>query len=297
MLKSQLSLSIPGKTFLMGEYLALTTGPSLIVASQPYFRFHFQVGSFNETIHPESPAGMWYQKIQNHVGRVTLLLEDPFAGQGGFGASTAQFIALWLYAKALEKKTSLEMTPQLAIDCWRDYQSLFGNSGRPSGADLINQMCGGVTAWNPQTNEVQKWKWPFADLQLHLFKTSHKVKTHEHLKQMDWSRIPREDLTEAIHSALKSFTEGNSHHFLRESAKYTETLLRAGLQAPEALALMNDISRDPNVLSVRGCGALGLDVMAVYTNPRVDLDFSELGLTKIASVPEQLGACASWGWS
>jgi mevalonate kinase len=293
---SQLRLSLPSKTFLLGEYLALSKGPSLVVATEPRFEFKFRVGDFLKTIHAQSPAGLFYQKCQKDVGPMQMEMTKPANILGGFGASTAQYIALWLYSKAVKKKQPLDMNAQFVEECWQDYRELFPQAP-PSGADLINQLCGGLTIWDPQKKDVQKMDWPFADLKLYLLKTSHKIKTHEHLAAMDPSTIPTDALSEIMKNALQAFKEKNSVQFLRQTIAYTEALYRAGLQSPETMALISKIATRPNVLCARGCGALGADVIAVYGLPGTEIDFSDLSLTPVAVVPENISSGPLWRWS
>ena len=295
--KSQLRLSLPSKTFLLGEYLALTTGPSLLVASQPSFEFTFQVGDMSRVIHPQSPAGVWYQKNSAEIGPLQIDMIDPHRGDGGFGASASQFLAIWLYAQAVQKKSSFEVDPKMAIQCWNDYRSLFSENVMPSGADVINQICGGVTVWDPQRQEISRSDWPFADIKLYLFKTSQKIKTHEHLSSLDIKKITQHTLAEIMLKALQSVREKNSGLFLKQTIAYTKELEKTGLQAPEATLLITKISQHPDVLCARGCGALGADVIAVYTLPNVDLDLSDFDLKKKAILPEQISSGPAWRWS
>ena len=67
----QITLSAPSKTFLVGEYLALSGGPSLVATTGQRFQLVLQkvneenplVNKLNKAgIHPESPAGRWALK-------------------------------------------------------------------------------------------------------------------------------------------------------------------------------------------------------------------------------------------
>ncbi|MBY0385564.1 hypothetical protein K2X05_10440, partial [bacterium] len=281
----------------MGEYLALTTGPSLLVASQPSFEFDFQVGDMSRVIHPQSPAGLWYQKKSSDIGSLQINMIDPHGGEGGFGASTAQFLAVWLYAQAVQKKSSFSVDPKMALQCWQDYRSLFSQTVVPSGADVINQICGGVMVWDPSKQEILRLEWPFPDVKLHLFKTSYKIKTHEHLSSLDIKKIPQEALLEIMQIAVQAVREKNSGLFLKQSIAYSKELEKAGLQASETTMLIKQISQLPDVIGVRGCGALGADVMAVYTLPQADLDLSEFDLKKKTVLPEQISSGPVWRWS
>jgi hypothetical protein len=293
---SQLRLSLPSKTFLLGEYLALSIGPSIVVATEPRFEFKFRVGDFLKTIHPQSPAGLFYKKCQKDVGPMQMEMTKPTPSSGGFGESTAQYLALWHYSKAVKKKQPMDVNAQFIEECWQDYRDLFPQAP-PSGADLINQLCGGLTVWDPIKKDVQKYEWPFPDLKLYLLKTSHKIKTHEHLSVMDPKSIPTAALSEIMQKALVALKEKNSVGFLRQSIMYTEELYHAGLQSPETMALIGKIATRPNVLCARGCGALGADVIAVYGSPGTEIDFSDLALTPVATLPENMSSGPVWRWS
>src|SRR4051794_4338735 len=91
-----LVFSVPGKTFLAGEYLALSGGPSLVFASEPRFELSVTSGAGKaEGIHADSPAGLFIKKNQDYFKNFDLVFHDPYQGKGGFGASTAQFLGAY----------------------------------------------------------------------------------------------------------------------------------------------------------------------------------------------------------
>ncbi|MGE0633718.1 MAG: hypothetical protein AB7O96_14990, partial [Pseudobdellovibrionaceae bacterium] len=114
-----LKLSIPGKTFLVGEYLALSGGAALIVCTEPRFKMKVKLkGSEANSsglvgIHPQSPAGKFYSENQDVFSSFSLEFTDPYEGRGGFGASTAQFAML--YALNTWKDTIL-LEPERQLD-------------------------------------------------------------------------------------------------------------------------------------------------------------------------------------
>lgn len=114
---------------------------------------------------------------------------------------------------------------------------------------------------------------------------------------MDTATIPTQALSEILRSALVAIKEKNSVQFLRQTILYTEALYRAGLQSPETMALIGKIATRPNVLCARGCGALGADVIAVYGSPGAEIDFSDLALTPVAVLPENMSKGPVWRWS
>ena len=114
---------------------------------------------------------------------------------------------------------------------------------------------------------------------------------------MDTATIPTEALSEIMKNALAALIEKNSVQFLRQTIMYTETLYRAGLQSADTMALIDKIATRANVLCARGCGALGADVIAVYGSPGAEIDFSDLALTPVATLPENMSTGPVWRWS
>nr|WP_256594408.1 hypothetical protein [Legionella pneumophila] len=54
---------IPAKTFLLGEYAAIAGEPAILLTTSPCFTLTLTENAKLEGIHPESPAGLWWQKI------------------------------------------------------------------------------------------------------------------------------------------------------------------------------------------------------------------------------------------
>lgn len=120
---------VPGKTFLVGEYLALAGGPSIVANTAPFFEFSWfteaapevsagsSAGSsmdasssgrltIRHPFHADSPAGRWLERaksnLDNHPFSHEIQFRDPFKGKGGMGASTAEFAGAWIFRKWLE---------------------------------------------------------------------------------------------------------------------------------------------------------------------------------------------------
>ena len=73
-------LSVPSKTFIVGEYIALKGGPTLILSTNP--RFELKATSSNpyfsdieKLAHPDSPAGKLIRKDRDFI--LTILLSLP----------------------------------------------------------------------------------------------------------------------------------------------------------------------------------------------------------------------------
>lgn len=262
--RARVNFKIPGKTFLLGEYAAVFGGPSLVLTTNPSFEIFFRLGKGEHPFHENSPAGRFISAHHRFFQHWDIGFGDPYKS-GGFGASTAQFIAVNLFLKfesTFAADKSFFLKPEDILGVWDDYQELFkGQKNPPSGADLVAQMGGGLVEFTGR--ELNILEWPFADKDVLLFKTNNKVPTHEHLKE--WSA------DQGLISQLKALSEKGSQSLKSSSweawqvtqKEFSSALKAAGLAHPDTELLLKKITQIPGVLGARGCGALGADVIAV----------------------------------
>lgn len=257
-----LVFSIPGKTFLLGEYLALHGGPTLVALTQPKFEMIAKKGTGQfGAIHADSPAGKFIASYRDYFMQFDLEFKDPYQGKGGFGASTAQFLAvysLWLYKevhhhdmeKLFDIKHLLETYNKVA---WN------GQGFAPSGADLVGQLKGSLTFFEKKSGLLSVASWPFADLEFYLVHTGNKVATHEHLRSLQ--AFDSAGLEASFTMAKTSFELANSEQFLEAVNQYAANLQALGFTCEPTLELLNEIRKLPGIKAVKGCGALGADVL------------------------------------
>lgn len=107
---------IPGKTFLVGEYLALLGGPSIVFNSSPCFEWQWSELEestsgrleIQHPFHSKSPAGFWLDRLALEGSslargrRFEVQFHDPNRGAGGLGGSTAEFLGAWIFSRWLE---------------------------------------------------------------------------------------------------------------------------------------------------------------------------------------------------
>lgn len=292
--QSLISLNVPGKTFLLGEYVAIYGGPSIVAATGPYFEIDFFEGDEGHPFHSESPAGRYITAHGEFFKNVQIEYYDPYDGAGGFGASTAQFVAVVIYHKKIkdiEAERPFKFDdPALVLEVWQAYRALFQDQANPpSGADLIAQMVGGVSSFRVDTKDWMRLDWAFEGVELNLYKTPLKVRTHEHLAQLEGAEVPVAALSQCVEAALVAIKTKNIAQFRDESRKFLVLQEQASLLDPDARELIAKTAQVPGVDLVRGCGALGADVVAVYGKPQGPLP----QLQKIASVPGDL-AYGTW---
>lgn len=294
-------LSVPGKTFFLGEYLALDGGPSIVVSTRPRFvlraepRFNpsdKQTLPFNEM----SPAGRYFERHRDDLSKWRLKFEDPHAGRGGLGASSAQWALLcalhrdwkWMDGKNFPWNALLA---EYRACAWS------GQGTPPSGADVISQLSGGLTfvksvygddasrgateatevtvgattqASQQPATSVRGLSWSFPTMAFTLFRTGKKLATHEHLKSA--TLAPYGVLRTIVLDAEKAFMSGDENRVAEAVRGYAHVLREAGLTADSTEGLLGKMRERTDLFwAVKGCGAMGADViLALHSADRFE---------------------------
>lgn len=261
-----LVFSVPGKTFLAGEYLALHGGPTLVFLSQPYFKFTVTKGSgsFPE-LHPQSPAGRFITKYKSYFDQFDAQFEDPYQGKGGFGASTAQFLscyALWLYKDAAQQDMEKLLDIKHLLEEYY-FAAWTGEGIRPSGADLVGQLKGSLTFFEKRKGLISVKSWPFRDLDFFVIHTGNKIATHEHLKNLP--EFNSDGLEKSFAVIKESFDTEDGKLFVQGINAYAQELANLNFTCDETLILLQEIRKLNGVKAAKGCGALGADVILAVT--------------------------------
>jgi mevalonate kinase len=265
-------IQIPGKTFCFGEYAALAKGSALLITTGPGFEIQFEksVEQMECPVHPESPAGRYYQLHIDFFVNWKIQFVDHYAGRGGFGASTAQFLGLALF---LENQTGEESElVTLRHKIWNDYNSIHQQmnvSQLPSGYDLWAQMMGGVAMvkrvfTQPARFVASSTPWPFADLDFLIVPTGIKVATHKHLEQLNPDAV--EQLAEFSDEMIASSAGGNSKAFLAAMESWQQQLGVNGLVHENTQALLKSLRQNKEVLFAKGlwCSRRGRFIYSFY---------------------------------
>ena len=278
-------LSAPSKTFLIGEYVALQHQPVLVLNTTPCFELWYYPNEEKEVagIHPESPAGLF---LGRHLKNGKVVFVDPHDGQGGFGASTAQYALSYQLLKNNEAFSALETYQQ---DAWS------GQGPRPSGADLVAQMSSSqaLNYIDFEKREIISSPWPFSDIDFLIFRTGKKLPTHEHLQSLDLEQIS--PLSVFIDSAWKALQKKDSSNLIQSLNSFYQELKDRDWVADHSLDLMDKISKMHGCLAVKGCGALGADTLLVLcktldTKTLKD-QIRQLGLDFVSSSQDLLNEC------
>lgn len=251
--------SIPAKTFLLGEYAAVAEASAIVVTTTPCFELSLTSEAGLHGIHPESPAGLWWQ--QRKHSKVGLSWYDPYAGRGGLGASSAQFLASYWASCYVEGKIPNE---QSMLEAY--YQSSWTGKGlRPSGYDVMAQSQRGCVYINKKNGVTQSYGWPFQDLSFVLIHTGVKLATHHHLQD---TTLPSQidSLSNLVDEAKEAFEQNDSQQLINCVNSYHEQLANLNLVAEHTLNLIEQFKHYPEVLAVKGCGALGADILLLITS-------------------------------
>lgn len=273
----KLSLKIPGKTFLAGEYSVLKGGKALLWSSAPYFECIAKSAtrSVPSSFHPDSPAGKF---LQSHRELQSFEFEfiDPYK-RGGFGASTAQYLAVrGLLAHLQGQKTP---TGQNLILEYLEH-AYSGEGTPPSGVDLWAQREGGLLLLDKKQNSLEKIQWPFAGVMVLFVHTGHKLATHEHLKAR--LSVPESELKTAFAGLELGLQAKDLEKFLAGLSHFSESLSSAGLMCENSQKLQREFLLWSGVLAAKPCGAMGSDVVALV------VEASQQGsiLKRLKNLPE-----------
>ncbi|MCB0367825.1 MAG: hypothetical protein KDD68_20645 [Bdellovibrionales bacterium] len=283
-------LSAPGKTFLLGEYAVLGGSPALLVSTGPRFSVELELGQSGscEGIHPNSPAGRWVRQQNLLFQNASVRFVDPHGGKGGLGGSSAQFLGVYTWSILAETPMTEWPSALNPQKLWQAFRSVAwdGQGLPPSGADVMAQFMGGITQFQSQPFNLQSPRWPFADLSFSLFRTNKKVATHHHLGSMQGTHFG--ELKPDLDRALAAFHHGNAQVFIASLQSYGRQLMDMGLVDDEVIPLVEKLRVVPEVQAVKGCGALGADILLALHHPAdkgaVVSAAEKLGLAYEASV-------------
>lgn len=256
-----LTLSAPSKTFLAGEYAVLGEAPALVLNTGPRFELVARRQSVSPAVQvgfPEnSPAALWLKQREPLLEGWSLEFKDPHNHQGGFGASSAQFIFVHSLTTFLQSSFGkiLEGYDQAAV--WNDHQVLTQRRG--SGADVLAQIQGQVALVDVRNAYTKAMAWPYPELGFGIVRTHQKIRTHEHLAQID--RQSMKLLVRPATACVEAFGASSSEVFVSRLKVFTNALKEFDLQAAASLNLIRLFEDQPWCLTAKGCGALGADTV------------------------------------
>lgn len=258
-----MTLKIPGKTFLVGEYAVLVGGEALVLTTEPGFEVSINPnGQLIHQFHPQSAAGLLLKdETYPHIS-----IQSLMASQGGYGYSTAEFIAAWTAKNKLGQSQTLNSlrSPKSLQRLFNDYISLYSSSNqneKPSGADLISMLLGGVTHFKRDVESSVALQWPFHDIDFAIISTGLKVKTHEHLSGLKRQNLV--DLIEPSQKVIQSFLNPRSDQFIDNIRAWSLILRRKEMQHNDSWSIKLSFEKIKTILAAKPNGALGADTITI----------------------------------
>jgi len=200
-------------------------------------------GTSNFHPHPQSPAGLIWEQMKGSYD-----FYDPYSGEGGFGASSAQFLTAKRFLSASE------LRPDEILNEYKKIQT-------GSGYDVVAQLLGGVAHIDASKGVFETFKWPFVDIDFLIFKTGHKVQTHESCP----ANIEYHKISSQSGVVTSAFLQGDSQNFVESLCDFRDLLSDQALVANSTAPILEDFESDQDVLMAKGCGAMGADVVLVLT--------------------------------
>ena len=254
-------ISCPAKTFILGEYGALTGGSAILINTGPRFSCRIlKTTKASSFLFPEkSSIHQWIQKHPDIFKNLSLEWSDPYGGVGGLGFSSAQFNILYAYT-CLLKSQSLEKVKLETL--WRDYRNTEFEGQKPSGTDILSQWAGGVCLIKQDPIMVQSITSPFEGFNCVMIHTGLRMKTHEHLKDLKFS--DNSDLKVLADQGVSALENKKDEDFIRIVNEYGKALDSMGFVLPEVRKTVEELRQIPEVLAVKGCGAMSAEVIIVF---------------------------------
>ena len=252
----KLELSIPSKTFLIGEYAVLgdEPAPAIVVNTKPAFKVVARhadapiVSGLKET----NPS---YDMFMQSGLRIEF--NDPHLHRGGFGGSGAEKIAAYLL-----NKYSNDLSQITQPDAFHTLAQLKLNSNE-SGTDILSQLTGFVSIIDKPSQSAEAFNWHFPELGFAIIRTGFSIDTHTHLA--DLNTVDTMPLQLISRRCVHAFKMQDEHALVHCVNAYRETLQALGLCHPKTQALIEQLQASDVFVAVKGCGALGADtILTVY---------------------------------
>lgn len=269
-------LKIPGKVFLLGEYIVMEGGPALLATVEPCFEWSSDARPEFEAFlpHPQSPAGRW---LALHQHKPSGFFFDPHRGAGGLGRSTAEFLAAYVQ---YEQHSAQKPAREHAQSIWAAYRATQADQkSMPSGADIVTQTCGGVIEFQIQSDATLKIESlrSGAPIELYLATANdptRKVETHTHLAQLAElaesgrrREFDHEVLGAIVSMGLSAYRSARWDRLGDAFTRYAQALFALGLETAATTEIRSELSKLPGVLGVKGTGALQADAILVVRDP------------------------------
>jgi mevalonate kinase len=286
--QARIECALPSKTFLLGEYLVLNGGPSLLINTAPHFMLVAEKKPTQQTpthaFAPDSPCARFIQQNNRVFKGYQLTLTDPFTGAGGFGASSAAFAGLFWLKHWLTTQTIFEPTQAAVEQVIAALQSFSPSQAiLPSGADIAAQLTGHLVIFE-KTKQLATANWPFQETVFCLLKSTEKVTTHQHLATLSLDTLPLSQLETIARAGIQALQAADERLFCQSINAYGQALIEHELATAKAAQQLAKIREQTGVKAAKGCGALAADVFFVMVGKAHVTDFMRWATPQFAKV-------------
>lgn len=251
---------IPSKTFFIGEYAALNHGPAILLTTYPCFEMSTQKNQKNQIfLEEKSPGHRWWSQLKTKEELLYWL--DPYHGLGGMGASSAQFIGAYLLSFDFKSK---DFSLESLMMAYQEF-AWSGLGVPPSGYDLLAQIFNQCVYIHRDKKIYEGFGWPFKDLSFFLIHTGSKLATHQHLASLS-PMDSNELLFSLVEKAKQAFILSDRFLLIEAINDYHQVLLKRSLVAEHSLIFIEAFQKNPDVLAIKGCGAMGSDLLLLLVD-------------------------------
>lgn len=282
---NRLSLRLPSKTFVFGEYAVLQGGAGFLISTLPQFEAEILKDEQSKGIspfHELSAAGMWFNENKDIYSNYSITFYNKHKFKG-LGQSSAEFVSLYyFYLEKFPHLTEQEKVWKILNDFKSLYnkKNLINDEMLPSGYDVVSQFLGGAQLIESRKKSLFTWShWPFSKYEALLFSTGIKLLTHEHLSDLNLNKKIEKLLSHA--EILSKYLLEKSEDQFFEGLKEWPLLLRSlSLESKETKTLIDYFSLCQGVFMTKGCGALGVDVILVIVDSAYLDEVKNKGVSK-----------------
>lgn len=244
----------------------LDGGKALVALTSP--SFVLEAGGEEQALpfHPASPAGKLFQVMPGQK-RQNIRWTNPWKNQGGFGASSAEFVGMFL-----AHESTMESSEEIAWHAWKIFRLMTAKMKTPpSGADVLAQAWGTaekissptIVAIDLTEKRIDPMR-PTLGLTFELVHTGEKLPTHEHLAET-LPAFPAQEANRVVSVASAALEAGDTSGFVNAVKAYRDLLQRTEREAPHTKRLIDGFLARDGVLAAKGCGAMGSDVVFVVS--------------------------------
>ena len=207
------------------------------MAHQPQFEITISRSDDFLCNFPHPPLKEYLKSLGSYHWQV----HDPHQHRGGFGLSSALTLA-FAAVKSKDDMISIAMKTNQTL------------SPKASGADILSQYFGGFGIINTKQRSFNTLAIP--DLNFIIVRTGLKAPTHLHLNTL--ASIDTKKLSAITNTVI---AQNNTSTWIQAINEYESELQKMNLRIPEVINMIQQLKNIPEVVAVKGCGALGADVI------------------------------------